>query len=122
MIANLKTMGICEVTSNKLVSWCLEYEYGALGMLYTLPEYRGQGLAKAVVLGFLFKMFGGDTQLCREAAIVQAVLNDQNAEADVNICAAFTYIESSNATSQHLFNAIGFEKAADVLWAGIELS
>ncbi|XP_068424669.1 glycine N-acyltransferase-like protein 3 [Clinocottus analis] len=31
------------------VSWILMYEYCAMGMLYTLPEYRGRGYAKVLV-------------------------------------------------------------------------
>ncbi|KAJ8013527.1 hypothetical protein DPEC_G00030700 [Dallia pectoralis] len=31
------------------VSWVLLYDHQALGVMYTLPEYRGQGLAKALV-------------------------------------------------------------------------
>ncbi|KAG7462899.1 hypothetical protein MATL_G00189580 [Megalops atlanticus] len=31
------------------VSWVLVYDYCALGMLYTLPEYRGKGYAKILI-------------------------------------------------------------------------
>ena len=32
-----------------LVCWCLTYDYGALGMLHTLPAHRGRGLARRLV-------------------------------------------------------------------------
>uniref|UniRef100_A0A671KRN3 Glycine N-acyltransferase-like protein n=1 Tax=Sinocyclocheilus anshuiensis TaxID=1608454 RepID=A0A671KRN3_9TELE len=35
--------------SNQPVSWVLLYDYCALGMLYTQPEHRGKGYAKALV-------------------------------------------------------------------------
>jgi hypothetical protein len=36
MIDTKRCVGI-RTDSNQLVSWCLTYEYGAIGMLYTLP-------------------------------------------------------------------------------------
>uniref|UniRef100_A0A673HA82 Glycine N-acyltransferase-like protein n=1 Tax=Sinocyclocheilus rhinocerous TaxID=307959 RepID=A0A673HA82_9TELE len=35
--------------SNQPVSWVLLYDYCAMGMLYTQPEHRGKGYAKALV-------------------------------------------------------------------------
>ena len=32
-----------------LVCWCLTYDYGALGMLHTLPAHRGRGLARELL-------------------------------------------------------------------------
>ncbi|KAL0964821.1 hypothetical protein UPYG_G00329460 [Umbra pygmaea] len=32
------------------IAWILTYPSGAMGMMYTLPEHRGQGLAKALVI------------------------------------------------------------------------
>ena len=34
---------------SSLVCWCLTYDYGALGMLHTLPAHRGRGLARQLV-------------------------------------------------------------------------
>ncbi|XP_029963246.1 glycine N-acyltransferase-like protein 3 [Salarias fasciatus] len=31
------------------VSWIMVYDYGALGVLYTLPEHRGKGYAKVLI-------------------------------------------------------------------------
>lgn len=33
----------------KPVSWILTYDYGALGVLYTVPEHRGKGYAKVLI-------------------------------------------------------------------------
>lgn len=33
----------------KPVSWILTHEYGALGMLHTLPEHRRKGYAKVLI-------------------------------------------------------------------------
>ncbi|XP_050981133.1 glycine N-acyltransferase-like protein 3 [Labeo rohita] len=35
--------------NNQPVSWVLTYDYCAMGMLYTQPEHRGKGYAKALV-------------------------------------------------------------------------
>lgn len=35
--------------NNQPVSWMLTYDYCAMGMLYTQPEHRGKGYAKALV-------------------------------------------------------------------------
>lgn len=31
------------------VSWVLLYEYGAMGLIYTVPEHRGKGFAKVLI-------------------------------------------------------------------------
>lgn len=41
---------------DKLICWVLVHEEGSLGPLFTLPKYRGQGLAKVVVTSLYRKM------------------------------------------------------------------
>ncbi|XP_054655092.1 glycine N-acyltransferase-like protein 3 isoform X2 [Dunckerocampus dactyliophorus] len=65
------------------VSWILVYEYLAIGMLYTLPEHRQKGYAKAVV-----------------HTMAQRLL-DQGYP-------VFCYIEVENTVSYKLFKNLGF--------------
>ncbi|CAI5653748.1 glycine N-acyltransferase-like protein 3 isoform X3 [Oreochromis niloticus] len=65
------------------VSWILVYDYCALGILYTLPEHRGKGLAK-ILISILAKKL--------------------HAEGYPVYC----YIEEDNVLSYKLFRNIGF--------------
>jgi RimJ/RimL family protein N-acetyltransferase len=82
----------------ELVSWCMIYDYGALGMLHTIPGHRGRGLAKAAVQALLL--------LIRESPT------------DMR-CPPFCYIERSNDASRAVFTKLGFLRIDDALWAGM---
>lgn len=65
------------------VSWILVYNYGALGILYTLPEHRGKGYAKVLISTMAKKLF---------------------AESHPVYC----FIEEDNSLSYKLFTSLGF--------------
>lgn len=67
----------------KPVSWILTYEYGALGMLYTLPEHRGKGYAK-VLVSTMAKRFHAQGY------------------------PVYCFIEEGNVVSSGLFKSLGF--------------
>ncbi|KAI1886363.1 hypothetical protein AGOR_G00213250 [Albula goreensis] len=65
------------------VSWVLTYDYCAMGMLYTLPEYRGKGYAKALICAMA-------TRLHAQGYPV------------------YCFIEEENQLSYELFTKLGF--------------
>ncbi|XP_043111022.1 glycine N-acyltransferase-like protein 3 [Puntigrus tetrazona] len=69
--------------NNEPVCWVLVYDYCALGMLYTQPEHRGKGYAKALV------------------TIMAKRLHSQGYP-------VFCFIEESNPLSYKLFKSLGF--------------
>jgi len=87
-----------EGAQGDLVSWVMIYKYGALGMLYTQPEHRGKGLAKAAVRALLLLLRESPTDMR---------------------CPPFCYIERSNDASRALFTSLGFLRIDDVQWAGM---
>jgi GNAT superfamily N-acetyltransferase len=87
-----------EGAQGELVSWCMIYKYGALGMLFTQPEHRGKGLAKAAVRALLLLLRESPTDMR---------------------CPPFCYIERDNDASRALFISLGFLRIDDVLWAGM---
>lgn len=69
--------------NNQPVSWVLLYDYCAMGMLYTQPEHRGKGYAKALV-----------TTMAKR-------LHSQGYP-------VYCFIEESNPLSYTLFKSLGF--------------
>ncbi|XP_052427922.1 glycine N-acyltransferase-like protein 3 [Carassius gibelio] len=69
--------------NNQPVSWVLLYDYCAMGMLYTQPEHRGKGYAKALV-----------TTMAKR-------LHSQGYP-------VYCFIEESNPLSYKLFKSMGF--------------
>ncbi|XP_067277496.1 glycine N-acyltransferase-like protein 3 [Pseudorasbora parva] len=69
--------------NNQPVSWVLLYDYCAIGMLYTLPEHRGKGYAKALVTTMAKKLHSQGYPI-------------------------YCFIEESNQLSYKLFNSLGF--------------
>lgn len=65
------------------VSWILTYASCALGMLYTLPEHRGKGYAKALVSSMAKKLFAQGYPV-------------------------YCFIEEENTLSYRLFKNMGF--------------
>uniref|UniRef100_A0A3P9GZ03 Glycine N-acyltransferase-like protein n=1 Tax=Oryzias latipes TaxID=8090 RepID=A0A3P9GZ03_ORYLA len=65
------------------VSWILTYAYCAMGMLYTLPEHRGRGYAKALI------------------GSMARTLKAQGYP-------VFCFVEEENAVSYQLFTSMGF--------------
>ena len=80
-----------------LVAWVLTNGNGSIGMLHTVPDLRGRGLARALVQRllplWLKRGFGG--------------------------CPPFCYIVPTNDASVKLFKGLGFEKRADMEWIGL---
>lgn len=65
------------------VSWIMVYDYGAMGILYTLPEHRGKGYAKALICTMAKKLFAESQPV-------------------------FCFIEEDNTLSYKLFKDVGF--------------
>ncbi|CAN9499948.1 unnamed protein product [Ophioblennius macclurei] len=65
------------------VSWLLVYDYCALGILYTLPEHRGKGYAKALISFMAKKLFAESYPV-------------------------YCFIEEGNTLSYNLFKSMGF--------------
>ncbi|XP_019948048.2 glycine-N-acyltransferase-like protein 3 isoform X2 [Paralichthys olivaceus] len=82
LICNFPTCCITD-RQGEPVSWILVYDYGALGLLYTLPEHRGKGYAK-VLVSTMAKRF-----------------NDEGHP-------VFCFIEEENMVSYRLFKNLGF--------------
>uniref|UniRef100_A0A672JJ11 Glycine N-acyltransferase-like protein n=1 Tax=Salarias fasciatus TaxID=181472 RepID=A0A672JJ11_SALFA len=74
---------IRHLINSQPVSWILVYDYGALGVLYTLPEHRGKGYAKVLISTMAKKLL---------------------AESHPVYC----YIEEDNSLSYKLFKNLGF--------------
>uniref|UniRef100_A0A672JJ16 Glycine N-acyltransferase-like protein n=1 Tax=Salarias fasciatus TaxID=181472 RepID=A0A672JJ16_SALFA len=75
------------------VSWILVYDYGAMGILYTLPEHRGKGYAKVLISTMAKKLL---------------------AESHPVYC----FIEEENSLSYKLFKNLGFieDPSYRVVW------
>lgn len=71
--------------SNQPISWLLMYDYCALGILYTLPEYRGRGYAKTLIISMSKR------------------LHDQGYP-------VYCFIEEENEGSLRLFKGLGFKE------------
>jgi predicted GNAT family acetyltransferase len=95
MIETGQCAAIQDCRSSQLVAWCLTYDDGALGMLYTVPAFRGQSLARQCVL-----------ETIRKRA--------------PNLLQPFCFIEVTNDISRRLFTSLGFVKNGTVVWAGIK--
>ncbi|KAG9274807.1 glycine N-acyltransferase-like protein 3 [Astyanax mexicanus] len=67
------------------VAWILTYSYCAMGMLYTLPEHRGRGYARALI-----------------SAMAQKLLSEGYP--------VYCYIEEENTLSYRLFQSLGFSE------------
>ena len=78
-----------------LVSWSLTYDYGAIGMLFTLENHRGKGLGQAVI-----------------KKLIPIWINKNYG------MSPFSYITRENLISKRLFISIGFQKINDQNWIG----
>ena len=90
----------CRATG-RLVGWVLTQPYGAIGMLFTMPEHRGRGVARLLIrilLGLWLK---------HEPPFQ---------------CAPFCYITPDNDASMAAFRALGFSKMADQEWVGLSFA
>ncbi|XP_061601025.1 glycine N-acyltransferase-like protein [Cololabis saira] len=82
MIANFPSCCVLDAEENP-VSWILTYPSCAIGMLYTLPEHRGKGYAKALI------------------SCMAKRLKDRGYP-------VFCFIEEENQVSYKLFKGMGF--------------
>lgn len=78
-----------------LVSWCLIYSYGALGIMHTIEEHRRNGLAECLLHRILI------------------IWKDLKWG-----CAPYCYIDDSNSNSTQLFAKLGFVRERDCSWEG----
>uniref|UniRef100_UPI00398E8AB6 glycine N-acyltransferase-like protein 3 isoform X1 n=1 Tax=Pristiophorus japonicus TaxID=55135 RepID=UPI00398E8AB6 len=91
VIANFPNYCILDETDNP-VSWLLSYNYGAMGLLYTLPEHRRKGYAKLLV-----------------ATMVKTL---QNLGYPI-----YCFIEEENDKSYQLFEKLGFKESPGIRFA-----
>lgn len=70
-------------SEGKPVSWILTYASCAMGMLYTLPEHRGKGYAKAVISAMAKRLHAQDYPV-------------------------YCFVEEENTISYNLFKSLGF--------------
>lgn len=82
--------------NNQPVSWVLLYDYCAMGMLYTLPEHRGKGYAKALVTTMAKRLH------CQGYPV-------------------YCFIEECNQVSCKLFTSLGFTEDPSYRAAWYEL-
>lgn len=82
MIANFPSCCVLDA-EGKPVSWILTYASLAMGMLYTLPEHRGKGYAKAVISTMAKRLHAQDFPV-------------------------YCFIEEENTISYKLFTNLGF--------------
>jgi GNAT superfamily N-acetyltransferase len=83
--------GVIAPDDRNPVSWILAYKYGALGLLKTRDDWRGQGCAKT----------------CVEAL--------SNRLASIGVT-PFAYIEDDNVASINLFKKLGFQETKRAFW------
>ncbi|XP_048392048.1 glycine N-acyltransferase-like protein 3 [Stegostoma tigrinum] len=88
IIANFPSYCILDETDNP-VSWLLTYPYGAMGLLYTLPEHRRKGYAKLLV--------------------TKMVKFLQNLGYPI-----YCFVEDENSRSYQLFQKLGFNEAPEI--------
>ncbi|XP_067900957.1 glycine N-acyltransferase-like protein 3 [Heterodontus francisci] len=91
IIANFPSYCILDETDNP-VSWLLNYSYGAMGLLYTLPEHRSKGYAKLLVTNMVKTL--------------------QNLGYPI-----YCFIEDENSKSYQLFEKLGFKEAPGIRFA-----
>ncbi|XP_030627692.1 glycine N-acyltransferase-like protein 3 [Chanos chanos] len=82
MILNFPSCCLLD-TAGQPVAWILTYESCAIGMLYTVPEHRGKGYAKALVTIISKKLFSQGYPV-------------------------YCFIEEENQVSYRLFSKLGF--------------
>ena len=79
----------------ELASYMVVHANGSIGMLHTMDQFRGQGLARVVV-----------------SALVEAQF-DRGRE-------AYCYIVEGNEASERVFEGVGFKRVMDVYWSAFE--
>lgn len=84
-------VGIGIEKDGELIGWGLTHDDGAIGFVYVLPEYRGQGLASAIVV-----------------SIIQQLKE--------NNLPIYCHIEEDNLASITLFEGLGFVKENRIRW------
>ncbi|XP_016128035.1 glycine N-acyltransferase isoform X1 [Sinocyclocheilus grahami] len=87
MILNFPSCCVLD-SDDQPVAWILNYASSALGMLYTLPEHRGKGYAKALI------------------AVMSKTLHSQG-------YTVYCFIEEENHLSYSLFTSLGFAEEPD---------
>ncbi|XP_077351553.1 glycine-N-acyltransferase-like protein 3 [Festucalex cinctus] len=92
LISNFPTCCITD-DEGRPVSWLLVYEYLAFGVLYTMPEHRNKGYAKALIRNMSQRFLAQSYPV-------------------------FCYIEEDNMVSYNLFKSLGFieEPSYRELW------
>ena len=76
---------------NQLISWITAYKDGGLGLLQTIPEWRGEGCAKACINNLACHLESLDVR-------------------------PHCFIEDGNISSESLFKKMGFVKTHNARW------
>uniref|UniRef100_A0A671KK66 Glycine N-acyltransferase-like protein n=1 Tax=Sinocyclocheilus anshuiensis TaxID=1608454 RepID=A0A671KK66_9TELE len=93
MILNFPSCCVLD-SDDQPVAWILNDASSALGMLYTLPEHRGKGYAKALV------------------AVMSKTLHSQDYP-------VYCFIEEENHLSYSLFTSLGFTEEPDYRFGSV---
>ncbi|KAK6328391.1 hypothetical protein J4Q44_G00003690 [Coregonus suidteri] len=83
MIRHYPSCCVLDAESQQPIAWVLIYPSCAMGMLYTLQEHRGQGLAKALVSSMSRRLYAQGYPV-------------------------YCFIEEENTLSYSLFTNLGF--------------
>jgi predicted GNAT family acetyltransferase len=97
MIGDNISAGIA--AGQSLVSWALMYNEGSIGVVHTVEEHRGKGLARATLVHLLQKMYSRES--------IEAP--------------PYAFIDCQNTASRALFESLQFQKVADVMWMMFDL-
>mmetsp|Transcript_33736 Transcript_33736/g.43095 ORF Transcript_33736/g.43095 Transcript_33736/m.43095 type:complete len:415 (+) Transcript_33736:61-1305(+) len=98
-----------------LIAWMCTYHDGAIGMLYTMENYRRQGFAKHVLCHLIAQHRSGDILVPREEQHNQNSSLSEGCEIERNR-PIFCFIVDSNEASSQLFEQIGFSRICDASW------
>ena len=85
-------IGSCDIQrkkENTPISWIIAYKYGAMGLLQTIPEWQGEGCAKACINNLAYHL------------------------ESLNVT-PYCFIEDGNVASEALFKTMGFVKTNNV--------
>lgn len=93
--------------SMKLISWILLRHDGSLGVLHTLPDYRGKGYARAVVRYAM---------LCMKRWQLQQVAKGGSEAELASRAIPYCHIKTGNTASEKLFASLDFKPVDKVTW------
>lgn len=123
-ILHRPTAALREVSSGRVVSWITCRYDGSMGILYTIPEFRGLGLAKHVVKFLALQIRRWQYRLVRES---EALSSDPHAPEEMQATAVlaakqaarlvpYCHIKIGNVQSEAVFQKLGFKEVGTSTW------